>query len=99
MELHQTQAQYAAYSAMAGYASPPPAAAPPPPPPGEQPSPPPDGQQPTASQGEQQNVAEAYAAYWRDVVFLCFLSLVLNVGRGDCGAQYGYDDNSPRFKE
>ncbi|KAF9269281.1 hypothetical protein L218DRAFT_851329 [Marasmius fiardii PR-910] len=81
MELHQAQAQYAAYSAMAvclGYAPPPPSAAPPPPPPGEQPPPPPDGQQPPAPPGEQQNSADAYAAYW---------------------AQYGYDVNSPQFKE
>ncbi|KAG7094191.1 hypothetical protein E1B28_007798 [Marasmius oreades] len=40
--------------------------------------PPPDGQQLTAPQGDQQNTAEAYAAYW---------------------AQYGYDLNSPQFKE
>ncbi|KAG7094210.1 hypothetical protein E1B28_007817 [Marasmius oreades] len=55
---------------MTGYVPPPPTAAPPPPPP--------DGQQLTAPQGDQQNTAEAYAAYW---------------------AQYGYDVNSPQFKE
>ncbi|KAG7094196.1 hypothetical protein E1B28_007803 [Marasmius oreades] len=51
-ELHQ--AQYAAYNGMAVYTPPPPSTA----------SPPPHGQQPTAPQGEQQNTAEAYAAYW-----------------------------------
>ncbi|KAK7062517.1 hypothetical protein VNI00_000005 [Paramarasmius palmivorus] len=78
MELHQAQAQYAAYSAMAGYAPPPPSGAPPPPPPGgEQPPPPPDGQ-PPQSGAPDPNSAEAYAQYW---------------------AAYGYDVNSPQFKE
>ncbi|KAL0574025.1 hypothetical protein V5O48_001172 [Marasmius crinis-equi] len=78
MELHQAQAQYAAYSAMQGYAPPPPSGAPPPPPPGEQPPPPPDGQQPPPPAGDPSSSAEAYTAYW---------------------AQYGYDVNSPQFKE
>ncbi|KAK1233495.1 hypothetical protein PQX77_003350 [Marasmius sp. AFHP31] len=79
MELHQAQAQYAAYSAMQGYAPPPPSGAPPPPPPGDQPPPPPDGQQPPPpAQGDPSQSVEAYTAYW---------------------AQYGYDVNSPQFKE
>lgn len=91
MELHQAQAQYAAYSAMAGYAPPPPSNAPPPPP-GDQPPPPPDangvpppgtgydlsqaGAPPAA--GTDAASQDAYAAYW---------------------AAYGYDVNSPQFKE
>ncbi|EGN97029.1 hypothetical protein SERLA73DRAFT_170351 [Serpula lacrymans var. lacrymans S7.3] len=90
MELHQAQAQYAAYSAMAGYAPPPPANAPPPPPPGEQPPPPPDGSapQPPAPGGSapypggetpgDTSAQDTYAAYW---------------------SAYGYDVNSPQFKE
>jgi len=75
MELHQAQAQYAAYSAMSGYAPPPPSGAPPPPPPGgEQPSAP-DGQPPAPTDAASQ---DAYIAYW---------------------AAYGYDVNSPQFKE
>ncbi|RDB30341.1 Uncharacterized protein C30D11.14c [Hypsizygus marmoreus] len=83
MELHHAQAQYAAYSAMGGYAPPPPAAAPPPPPPGEAPPPPPGG---TPAGDAAQYAAgppaatdvEAYSAYW---------------------AAYGYDVNAPEFKE
>jgi hypothetical protein len=41
MELHQAQAQYAAYNAYSGYAPPPPSDAPPPPPPSDAPPPPP----------------------------------------------------------
>ncbi|KAH9477845.1 hypothetical protein JR316_0010077 [Psilocybe cubensis] len=92
MELHQAQAQYAAYSAsaMGGYAPPPPAAPAPPPPPGEGPPPPPSGTpagDAAAAAAAQYNVAagppapsdtEAYAAYW---------------------AAYGYDVNSAEFKE
>ncbi|ESK85044.1 kh domain-containing protein [Moniliophthora roreri MCA 2997] len=62
MELHQAQAQYAAYNAMSGYAPPPPSGAPPPPP-GEQPPPPPDGQ-PPAPPANDPNNADAYAQYW-----------------------------------
>ncbi|PPQ68456.1 hypothetical protein CVT26_006043 [Gymnopilus dilepis] len=84
MELHQAQAQYAAYSQM-GYAPPPPAAPAPPPPPGEGPPPPPSGT-PAGDAAAQYAAAgppapsdtEAYAAYW---------------------AAYGYDVNSPEFKE
>ncbi|GLB41602.1 putative K homology RNA-binding domain containing protein [Lyophyllum shimeji] len=93
MELHQAQAQYAAYSAMAqGYAQPPPPPPnAPPPPPGEQPPPPPgaggyDPSQPQAAAaaagapapGTDAASQDAYAAYW---------------------AAYGYDVNSPQFKE
>ncbi|KAG5637851.1 hypothetical protein H0H81_002988 [Sphagnurus paluster] len=93
MELHQAQAQYAAYSAMAqGYSvqpPPPPSNAPPPPPPGDQPPPPPDtganGQYDPAQQaagapqpGTDAASQDAYAAYW---------------------AAYGYDVNSAQFKE
>ncbi|KAF9480976.1 hypothetical protein BDN70DRAFT_876994 [Pholiota conissans] len=87
MELHQAQAQYAAYSAgsMGGYAPPPPSAPAPPPPPGEGPPPPPSGT-PAGDAAAAQYAAgppapsdtEAYAAYW---------------------AAYGYDVNSPEFKE
>lgn len=85
MELHQAQQQYAAYSAMGGYAPPPPNAPAPPPPPGEGPPPPPGGT-PAADAAAAQYAAgppapsdtEAYAAYW---------------------AAYGYDVNSTEFKE
>jgi len=85
VELHQAQAQYAAYSAMGGYAPPPPSAPAPPPPPGEGPPPPPSGT-PAGDVAAQYASAgppapsdtEAYAAYW---------------------AAYGYDVNSPEFKE
>jgi len=88
MELHQAQAQYAAYSAMAGYAPPPPGGAPPPPP-GDQPPPPPDGSAHDPSQAAQAAAGappvgtdaasqDTYASYW---------------------AAYGYDVNSPQFKE
>ncbi|PFH50302.1 hypothetical protein AMATHDRAFT_61357 [Amanita thiersii Skay4041] len=94
MELHQAQAQYAAY-AMGGYMPQPPGGTPPPPP-GEQPPPPPDGSAPQPpppggydpSQAPQPGAApppgadgasqDTYAAYW---------------------AAYGYDVNSPEFKE
>ncbi|KXN86187.1 hypothetical protein AN958_10375 [Leucoagaricus sp. SymC.cos] len=86
MELHQAQAQYAAYSAMAaGYAPPQPTNAPPPPP-GEQPpppegapAPPPGGYDPSQAQaaGVDPSNQEAFAAYW---------------------AAYGYDVNSAEFK-
>ncbi|KAG6829742.1 hypothetical protein H0H92_003618 [Tricholoma furcatifolium] len=83
MELHQAQAQYAAYSAMSqGYA--PHGGAAPPPPPGEAPPPPPTGT-PAGDAAAQYAAgppaatdADAYAAYW---------------------AAYGYDVNSPEFKE
>ncbi|PPQ89270.1 hypothetical protein CVT25_001354 [Psilocybe cyanescens] len=86
MELHQAQAQYAAYSAMGSYAPPPPSAPAPPPPPGEGPPPPPSGT-PAGDAAAQYNMSagppapsdtEAYAAYW---------------------AAYGYDVNSAEFKE
>ncbi|KAA1473012.1 eukaryotic type KH-domain (KH-domain type I) [Dentipellis sp. KUC8613] len=65
MELHQAQAQYAAYSAMAGYAPPPPGSAPPPPPPGEQPPPPPqDGSAPQGAAPPAASDQDAYAQYW-----------------------------------
>ncbi|KAG6896354.1 hypothetical protein C0992_008816 [Termitomyces sp. T32_za158] len=83
MELHQAQAQYAAYSAMTGYA--PSTGGAPPPPPGEAPPPPPAGT-PAGDAAAAQYAAgppaptdaEAYAAYW---------------------AAYGYDVNSTEFKE
>ncbi|KAF8156794.1 hypothetical protein B0H34DRAFT_710601 [Crassisporium funariophilum] len=85
MELHQAQAQYAAYSAMGSYVPPPPSAPAPPPPPGEGPPPPPSGT-PAGDAAAQYAAAgppapsdtEAYAAYW---------------------AAYGYDVNSAEFKE
>ncbi|GLB39051.1 putative K homology RNA-binding domain containing protein [Lyophyllum shimeji] len=82
MELHRAQAQYAAYSALGGYAPPPPEGAPPPPP-GEAPPPPPGGT-PAADAAKYAagppaaTDTDAYAAYW---------------------AAYGYDVNSPEFKE
>lgn len=89
MELHQAQAQYAAYSAFAGYVPPPPSGAPPPPPPGDQPPPPPPdggappappmgGATPSAAGPPAATDTDAFAAYW---------------------AAYGYDVNSPQFKE
>ncbi|KAF8892158.1 hypothetical protein BD779DRAFT_1798808 [Infundibulicybe gibba] len=89
MELHQVQAQYAAYSAIAGYAPPPPSSAPPPPPPGDQPDaapPPPSSQDPAhptqsvgaPPAGTDPASQDAYAAYW---------------------ASFGYDVNSAQFKE
>ncbi|THH15244.1 hypothetical protein EW146_g5203 [Bondarzewia mesenterica] len=89
MELHQAQAQYAAYSAFAGYVPPPPSAAPPPPPPGEQPPPPPpDGSAPPAPPAGGAGPAaagppaatdtDAFATYW---------------------AAFGYDVNSQQFKD
>ncbi|KAF9566493.1 hypothetical protein CPC08DRAFT_628340 [Agrocybe pediades] len=85
MELHQAQAQYAAYSAgaMGGYAPPPPSAPAPPPPPGEGP---PGAGTPAgdaaAAAGQYGPPApsdtEAYAKYW---------------------AAYGYDVNSQEFKD
>jgi hypothetical protein len=87
MELHHAQAQYAAYSALSGYAPPPPSGAPPPPPPGDAPPAPPgdgsapppgpDGYQYPAAAPPAATDVEAYAAYW---------------------AGYGYDVNSPEFK-
>ncbi|TFK41531.1 hypothetical protein BDQ12DRAFT_733052 [Crucibulum laeve] len=84
MELHQAQAQFAAYS-MGSYVPPPPATPAPPPPPGEGPPPPPGGT-PAGDAAASQYAAgppaptdtEAYAAYW---------------------AAYGYDVNAPEFKE
>ncbi|KAF9530024.1 hypothetical protein CPB83DRAFT_764055 [Crepidotus variabilis] len=61
MELHQAQAQYAAYSAMSGYVPPPPSAPAPPPPPGEGPPPPPSG----TPAGDA--AASAQAAYGYDI--------------------------------
>ncbi|TFY80178.1 hypothetical protein EWM64_g3830, partial [Hericium alpestre] len=66
MELHQAQAQYAAYSsAMSqGYNPPPPSGAPPPPP-GDQPPPPPsDGTAPPGGSPPAASDQDAYAAYW-----------------------------------
>ncbi|KAF8645073.1 hypothetical protein AX16_008131 [Volvariella volvacea WC 439] len=96
MELHQAQAQYAAYSAMAGYSAgvPPPPGGAPPPPPGDQPPPPPDGSAPPPPPG---GAAPGYPP----------------AGSASPGAPpadgqdafatywaaYGYDVNSPQFKE
>ncbi|KNZ81591.1 hypothetical protein J132_11223 [Termitomyces sp. J132] len=84
MELHQAQAQYAAYSAMSQGYAPPPAGGAPPPPPGDAPPPPPAGT-PAGDAAAQYAAAppaptdtEAYAAYW---------------------AAYGYDVNSKEFKD
>ncbi|KAM6497268.1 hypothetical protein JOM56_007741 [Amanita muscaria] len=85
MELHQAQAQYAAYAmAVGGYSAP---GGAPPPPPGDQPPPPPDGSAPLDMAqaaagapiiGTDAASQDAYAQYW---------------------AAYGYDVNSPQFKE
>ncbi|KAH7921209.1 eukaryotic type KH-domain (KH-domain type I) [Leucogyrophana mollusca] len=89
MELHQAQMQYAQYSAMAsGYAPPPPDNAPPPPPPGEQPPPPPDGSapQPPYPGGAQGSPPSGPPGEGADAYAAYW-------------AQYGYDVNSPQFKE
>ncbi|EIM82036.1 uncharacterized protein STEHIDRAFT_103538 [Stereum hirsutum FP-91666 SS1] len=92
MELHQAQAQYAAYSAYAGYVPPPPSAPAPPPPPGEQPPPPPPDASsaailassmspPSAATPAAPPAAtdtEAFKAYW---------------------AAFGYDVDSQQFKD
>ncbi|KAF7770319.1 hypothetical protein Agabi119p4_6293 [Agaricus bisporus var. burnettii] len=85
MELHQAQAQYAAYSAMAaGYAPPQPSNAPPPPP-GEQPPPPADGAPPKG--GAYDPSQSAPPAGSNHDAFSAYW------------AAYGYDVNSPQFKE
>ncbi|KAI0747010.1 hypothetical protein C8Q80DRAFT_1178811 [Daedaleopsis nitida] len=91
MELHQAQVQYAAYNTYGGYAPPQPGSAPPPPPPGEQPPPPPDGSAvappgaAASSVAGQQPGASASAADWEAYT--------------QYWAAYGYDVNSPQFKE
>ncbi|KAG5642649.1 hypothetical protein DXG03_002388 [Asterophora parasitica] len=85
MELHHAQAQYAAYSAMGGYAPPPPAAAPPPPPPGEAPPPPP-GSTPAGDAAQAQYAAGPPAATDTEAYAAYW-------------AAYGYDVNTPEFKE
>ncbi|OJT03482.1 hypothetical protein TRAPUB_5901 [Trametes pubescens] len=89
MELHQAQVQYAAYSAYGGYQPPPPGSAPPPPPPGEQPPPPPDGSAPAPLGGAAPTSGQAGAAPaasdWE--AYAAYW------------AAYGYDVNSPQFKE
>ncbi|EDR04584.1 uncharacterized protein LACBIDRAFT_152711, partial [Laccaria bicolor S238N-H82] len=68
MELHQAQAQYAAYSAMGvsrhGYVPPPPSAPAPPPPPGEGPAPPGGDAAQYAAGPPAPSDTEAYASYW-----------------------------------
>ncbi|OSD08734.1 eukaryotic type KH-domain (KH-domain type I) [Trametes coccinea BRFM310] len=88
MELHQAQVQYAAYSAYGGYAPPQPGSAPPPPPPGEQPPPPPDGSAPAPPAGAPTagQAGAAPAATDMDAYAAYW-------------AAYGYDVNSPQFKE
>ncbi|KAH8101920.1 hypothetical protein BXZ70DRAFT_932475 [Cristinia sonorae] len=86
LELHQAQMQYAAYSAY-GYTPPQPGAAPPPPPPGDQPPPPPpDGSAPPQPAGAAPTAAAAPAASDVDAYAAYW-------------AAYGYDVNSPQFKE
>ncbi|EMD34792.1 hypothetical protein CERSUDRAFT_86213 [Gelatoporia subvermispora B] len=91
MELHQAQLQlqYAAYSAYPGYAPPQPGGQPPPPP-GEQPPPPPDGSAPPAP-GAQASPGQAQAG------------AAPSASDADAyaayWAAYGYDVNSPQFKE
>ncbi|TCD68691.1 hypothetical protein EIP91_009975 [Steccherinum ochraceum] len=86
MELHQAQLQYAAYSAYAGYAPPQPGQAPPPPPPGDQPPPPPpDGSAPPPPAGAP-GAGAVPAASDTDAYAAYW-------------AAYGYDVNSPQFKE
>ncbi|PCH44859.1 hypothetical protein WOLCODRAFT_77694 [Wolfiporia cocos MD-104 SS10] len=98
MELHQAQIQYAAYSAYAvcilhsfylfhGYAPPQPGSAPPPPPPGDQPPPPPpDGSAPAAASPGQAQAGAAPNASDADAYAAYW-------------AAYGYDVNSPEFKQ
>ncbi|CDO75747.1 hypothetical protein BN946_scf184921.g23 [Trametes cinnabarina] len=72
-----------------GYAPPPPGSAPPPPPPGEQPPPPPDGSAPAAPSGAAPTAGQlgaAPAATDMDAYAAYW-------------AAYGYDVNSPQFKE
>jgi len=85
MELHQAQMQYASYGMMAGYAPPPPSAAPPPPPPGEQPPPPPSDGSTTGAGGA--STAPAAPAPTDLDAYTAYW------------AAYGYDVNSPEFKE
>jgi len=85
MELHQAQAQYA-YSAMGGYAPPPPpSAAAPPPPPGDGPPPPPSGT--PAGDAAAQYAAAGPPAPSDTEAYAAYW------------AAYGYDVNSPEFKE
>ncbi|KAF8882156.1 hypothetical protein CPB84DRAFT_1817151 [Gymnopilus junonius] len=84
MELHQAQAQYAVYSQM-GYAPPPPAAPAPPPPPGEGPPPPPSGT--PAADAAAQYAAAGPPAPSDTEAYAAYW------------AAYGYDVNSPEFKE
>ncbi|KAM5533575.1 hypothetical protein V8D89_012791 [Ganoderma adspersum] len=92
MELHQAQVQYAAYSAYGGYAPPPPGSAPPPPPPGEQPPPPPDGSASAAlgATGAAMPAASQAGAAPAASDWEAYASY---------WAAYGYDVNSPQFKE
>ncbi|KAL4266684.1 KH domain containing protein RIK/BLOM7 [Pleurotus pulmonarius] len=87
MELHHAQAQYAVYNTMSGYAPPPPSNAPPPPPPGEQPPPPPDGSTQTGAEG----YAGAPPPPGSDAAS--------HDAYAQYWAAYGYDVNSPQFKE
>ncbi|KAJ3492231.1 hypothetical protein NLI96_g109 [Meripilus lineatus] len=93
MELHQAQIQFAAYNAYAGYAPPQPGNAPPPPPPGEQPPPPPpDGSAPPPPGGAPTAPPAGDGSQGAPAV-----------SDADAYAQYwaayGYDVNSPQFKE
>jgi hypothetical protein len=100
MELHVAQAQYAQYAVMGGYAPPPPSGAPPPPP-GDQPPLPPGGG-PSAASGQPETPTQAtptdtkaLADYWYGVFFFWQMPFIMMRSR----AQYGYDVNSPQFKE
>nr|VWO95962.1 Uncharacterized protein [Ganoderma boninense] len=99
MELHQAQVHLIWHTSclrlILGYAPPPPGSAPPPPPPGEQPPPPPDGSTPAApsapgaaapAAGQPDQTGAAPAASDWDAYTSYW-------------AAYGYDVNSPQFKE
>jgi hypothetical protein len=84
MDLHQAQTQYAAYTAqMTGYAPPPPSGSAPPPPPGDGPPPPPSGT-PAGDLAAQYSQPPAPSDTEAYAAYW---------------AAYGYDVNSPEFKE
>ncbi|RDB18438.1 Uncharacterized protein C30D11.14c [Hypsizygus marmoreus] len=95
MELHQAQVQYAAYSAMAGYAPPPSSNAPPPPPPGDQPPPPPDANGAASVAGYDPTQAHAAAGGAPPAG----TDAASQDAYAAYWAAYGYDVNSPQFKE
>ncbi|TDL24653.1 hypothetical protein BD410DRAFT_98865 [Rickenella mellea] len=88
MELHQAQAAYAAYSAGYGaYAPPPPSGPAPPPPPGDAPPPPPGAPPPAPDGSQPPNLSAGAPAASDQDAYAAYW------------AAYGYDINSPQFKE